>query len=34
MPKAGVNGVELYWEEAGAGAPLVWAHEYGGDLRS
>jgi pimeloyl-ACP methyl ester carboxylesterase len=26
--------VELYWEETGQGAPLVWIHEYGGDLRS
>lgn len=34
MPKASVNGVELYWEETGQGAPLVWIHEYGGDLRS
>ena len=34
MPIAGVNGVDLYWEETGQGAPLVWLHEYGGDLRS
>ena len=34
MPMASVNGVELYWEETGQGAPLVWLHEYGGDLRS
>ena len=34
MPTAGVNGVELYWEETGHGAPLVWIHEYGGELRS
>ncbi len=34
MPKASVNGVDLYWEETGQGAPLVWVHEYGGDLRS
>jgi pimeloyl-ACP methyl ester carboxylesterase len=34
MPMASVNGVELYWEETGQGAPLVWVHEYGGDLRS
>src|SRR5262249_12266822 len=26
--------VTLCYEETGAGAPLVWAHEYGGDLRS
>ena len=34
MPMASVNGVGLYWEETGQGAPLVWIHEYGGDLRS
>jgi len=34
MPIASVNGVDLYWEEAGQGVPLVWVHEYGGDLRS
>ena len=26
--------VELYYEATGAGAPLVWCHEYGGDHRS
>ncbi len=34
MPTARVNGVELYWETTGEGAPLVWVHEYGGDHRS
>jgi pimeloyl-ACP methyl ester carboxylesterase len=34
MPVTSVNGVKLYWEETGRGAPLVWVHEYGGDLRS
>ncbi len=34
MPTASVNGVDLYWEETGQGTPLVWVHEYGGDLRS
>lgn len=34
MPMGSVNGVELYYEETGQGAPLVWVHEYGGDLRS
>jgi len=33
MPMASVNGVDLYWEETGQGAPLVWLHEYGADLR-
>jgi pimeloyl-ACP methyl ester carboxylesterase len=31
---AGVNGVDLHWEETGRGAPLVWSHEFGGDFRS
>ncbi|HEU5322228.1 MAG TPA: alpha/beta hydrolase [Methylomirabilota bacterium] len=34
MPIAPVNGVELYYEETGRGAPLVWSHEFGGDHRS
>lgn len=34
MPTACLNGVELYWEATGHGAPLVWIHEYGGDMRS
>ena len=34
MPTVSANGVELYWEQAGDGVPLVWVHEYGGDLRS
>ena len=28
-----VNGVNLWIEEAGAGAPLVFVHEFGGDHR-
>lgn len=34
MPTISVNGVNLCYEEAGAGAPLVWVHEFGGDRRS
>jgi len=34
MPMASVNGVDLYYEETGEGMPLVWVHEYGGDVRS
>ena len=34
MPIASVNGVDLYWEMTGQGAPLVWSHEFGGDFRS
>ena len=34
MPKATINGVEIYYEEHGAGEPLVWTHEYAGDYRS
>jgi pimeloyl-ACP methyl ester carboxylesterase len=34
VPMASVNGVDLYWEQTGQGVPLIWVHEYGGDLRS
>jgi pimeloyl-ACP methyl ester carboxylesterase len=34
MPTANVNGVEIYFEETGQGAPLVFSHEFGGDHRS
>jgi pimeloyl-ACP methyl ester carboxylesterase len=34
MPMVSGNGVQLYWEATGKGAPLVWVHEYGGDFRS
>lgn len=34
MPTASINGVDLYWEETGQGTPLVWVHEYAGDLHS
>ena len=34
MPKARINGVELYYETTGSGAPLVLVHEYAGDSRS
>lgn len=34
MATATLGGVELYYEETGAGAPLVWSHEFGGDHRS
>lgn len=34
MPTASVNGVEIYYEETGQGAPLVFSHEFGGDYRS
>jgi pimeloyl-ACP methyl ester carboxylesterase len=34
MPTARINGVELYYEEAGAGYPLVFSHEFAGDYRS
>ena len=28
------ESVELYYEETGEGAPLIWCHEFGGDYRS
>ena len=34
MPKAPVNGVELYYESTGEGYPLIFAHEFAGDYRS
>ncbi len=34
MSTARVNGVTLYYEEAGAGRPLVFVHEFAGDHRS
>ena len=34
MPIARLPGVEVYYEETGAGVPLVWSHEFGGDHRS
>lgn len=34
MPLASVNGIDLYYEQTGAGFPLVLSHEYAGDYRS
>ena len=34
MPYADSKGVQLYYEEAGTGFPLVFVHEFAGDLRS
>jgi len=34
MPFANSKGVQLYYEEAGTGFPLVFVHEFAGDLRS
>ncbi|MCL4535784.1 MAG: alpha/beta hydrolase [Bacteroidetes bacterium] len=34
MPKALVNGVNIYYEVTGSGFPLVWSHEFAGDYRS
>jgi pimeloyl-ACP methyl ester carboxylesterase len=34
MSMAPVNGVNLYYEETGAGTPLVFVHEFAGDCRS
>src|SRR5262249_59298825 len=34
MPTASFNGMEIYYEETGQGAPLVFSHEFGGDYRS
>ena len=34
MPKAPVGGVNLYYEEAGSGTPIIFVHEFAGDLQS
>ena len=34
MPFANSRGVQLYYEEAGKGVPIVFVHEFSGDLRS
>ncbi|HET7671863.1 MAG TPA: alpha/beta fold hydrolase, partial [Burkholderiales bacterium] len=35
MPKITTDdGVALHYEETGSGAPIVFVHEFGGDLRS
>src|SRR5271165_6218266 len=35
MPHATTqDGVKLYYEEAGSGAPILFVHEYAGDWRS
>jgi pimeloyl-ACP methyl ester carboxylesterase len=34
MPMAPVDGVNLYYEETGTGAPIVFVHEFAGDSRS
>src|SRR5438477_7808725 len=34
MPRAALNGVELYYEESGGGFPVVFCHEFAGDYRA
>ncbi len=34
MPKILVNGIHLYYEEAGRGIPILFLHEFAGDWRS
>ncbi len=34
MPMAKVDGINLYYEETGAGTPLVFVHEFAGDAQS
>jgi len=34
MPYANSNGVKLYYEETGRGTPIVFVHEFSGDLRT
>jgi pimeloyl-ACP methyl ester carboxylesterase len=34
MPKATVNGIQLFYDEVGQGTPMVFVHEFAGDYRS
>ncbi|MFQ5827673.1 MAG: alpha/beta fold hydrolase [Candidatus Methylomirabilia bacterium] len=34
MPRALINGIHLFYEELGQGAPLVFVHEFAGDYQS
>src|SRR5690242_10661977 len=34
MPHASVNGIQLYYEDTGAGYPVVFVHEFAGDFRA
>ncbi|MDU6139184.1 alpha/beta fold hydrolase, partial [Bradyrhizobium sp.] len=34
MPYVDAGGVKLYVEETGQGRPIIFAHEFGSDLRS
>lgn len=34
MPTADVNGIQIYYEEAGSGTPLIFSHEFGGSWES
>jgi pimeloyl-ACP methyl ester carboxylesterase len=34
MPRVPVNGIHLYYEETGQGAPLVFVHEFAGEAQS
>ncbi len=34
MPKATINGIQMYYEVTGSGFPLVFVHEFAGDCRS
>ena len=34
MPRAFINGVNLYYEEAGHGVPMIFVHEFAGEARS
>ena len=34
MPHTKRDGVKLYYEDTGEGYPIVFVHEFGGDVRS
>ena len=33
MPKAAVNGINIFYEETGSGTPLLFLHEFAADMR-
>ena len=34
MPYAPSNGIDIYYEVHGKGEPLIFCHEFAGDIRS
>ena len=34
MPFVKSDGIDIYYEDIGSGVPVLFAHEFGGDLKS